>query len=380
MKNSTIKKEIQKTIIPPPYLISYAVTRKCNLKCRHCYSDATKESAPDELSTVDAKRLLDEIADWGVKLLIFDGGEPLYRNDFLDIACYASLKGLRVVIGSNGTLINPEVAEQLKASGIMAVQISIDGAKARTHDWFRGEDGSFGKALEGAKACKSVGLPFQFGMTIRRGTLDEIPNMLKLAVDSGATAAEFFDLVQVPRVKREIPNEVLKPEERKDVMEWLAEAQIDCPIIIRVPGCPMYTLILQEKNIQPKHFPASLLKRIPYYGRGCAAGMPNGYLTVLPNGDLIPCMLLQVKIGNVVKENIVQIWDSSQILSELRNRNLLEGMCGQCIYRELCAGCRGRAYEETGNMLAADPGCWFNIKDGIKATTAGKEKKGNKQR
>jgi len=355
-------RDSRETRIPPPYLISYAVTRKCNLRCKHCYSDSTEEPAPDELSTQEAKQLLDDIADWGVKLLIFDGGEPLLREDFLELAKYASSKGLRVVIGSNGMLINRELAEQLKSAGVMAVQISIDGAKAQTHDWFRGEDGSFVKALEGAKACKAVGLPFQFGMTIRRGTLDEIPEMLKLTVDSGAVAAEFFDLVQVARVKREIPNEVLVPEERRKVMAWLAEAQRECPIIIRVPGCPMYTLLLQEKQIQPEHFSADLLKRIPYYGRGCAAGMPQGYLQISPNGEVHPCMLLQIKLGNVREESLTQIWDKSPILAKLRERSLLEGECGRCTYRDRCAGCRGRAYEETGNMLATDPGCW--IKDG----------------
>ena len=348
----------QGSYISPPFLISYAVSRKCNLKCKHCYSDAAEEPALDELSTEEARSFLDGIIDWGVKLLIFDGGEPLCRDDFFDIAGYASEKGLRVVIGSNGTLIDTDTAERLKSSGVMAVQISIDGAKAQTHDWFRGTDGSFSKALEGAKACREVGLPFQFGMTIRRGNIDEIPDMLRLAVDSGAKAAEFFDLVRVSRVKKEIPDEVLAPDERKGVMEWLAEAQRDCPIIIRVPGCPMYTLILQERDIQPKHFPANLLKRIPYYGRGCAAGMPNGYLTILPNGDVIPCMLLQVKLGNVREESITRIWEDSQVLSSLRNRNLLEGECGRCTYRDICAGCRGRAYEETGNMLATDPDCW----------------------
>ncbi len=235
--------------------------------------------------------------------------------------------------------------------------------KAYTHDWFRGEGGSFNKALEGAKACKAVDLPFQFGMTIRRGTLDEIPDMLKLAVDFGATAAEFFDLVQVPRVKKEIPEEVLAPDERKEVMEWLAKAQKDCPIIIRVPGCPMYAILLQEKEVQPKYFPADLLKRIPYYGRGCAAGMPRGYLTILPNGDVIPCHAsLQTKLGNIREKSITQIWNNSPILLKLRNRNLLEGGCSQCIYRDKCSGCRGRAYEETGDMLAMDPSCWFNVK------------------
>jgi len=358
-----MKENIKKTFTPPPYLISYALTKKCNLKCKHCYSDSGEEPAPNELSTEEAKQLLDEIADWKIRLLIFDGGEPLCREDFLEIAKYASSIGLRVVIGSNGTLIDEDMARQLKSSGVMAVQISIDGADAQTHDWFRGEEGSFKRALEGAKACKSVGLPFQFGMTIRKGNLKEIEEMLKLTVDFGAVAAEFFDLVQVPRVKEKIPEEILTPEERKEVMEWLSEAQKDCPIIIRVPGCPMYTLILQEKEIHPKHFPGHLLKRIPYYGRGCAAGMPNGYLTILPNGDVIPCMLLQIKLGNVRERSIREIWDNSPLLAKIRDRNLLEGKCGECRYRDRCAGCRGRAYEETGNMLAADPGCWFQTQE-----------------
>lgn len=346
-------------MIAPPFLVSYSITRKCNLKCKHCYSDAIDKQAHDELSTIEAKNLLDDIASWGIKLLIMDGGEPLCREDFFEIASYASNKGLRVVVGSNGTLIDKNIAIKMKEAGIVCVSISIDGAKPETHDSFRGEDGAFYKAMQGAKACKEVGLPFQFNMVIRKQSLPEIPDMLNLAVESGANAAEFFDLVQVSRVKERCLEEVLSKDERKNIMEWLAEAQKECQIVIRVPACPMYPLILKEKNIQPKHFPAHLLRRIPYYDRGCAAGMPNGYITILPNGDVIPCMLLQVKIGNIREDSIMKIWEESSLLAKLRSRELLEGECGKCTYRDICAGCRGRAYEETGNMLACDPGCWI---------------------
>ena len=355
----SINKETGFTNIPAPFLVSYAVTQKCNLKCKHCYSEATEEAALNELSTNEAKKLLDDIVELGVHLLIFDGGEPLYRDDFLELVRYASKKGLRTVIGSNGSLIDLEMAKNLKEAGVMAVQISLDGAKAETHDWFRGIEGSFEEALSGARACKEIGLGFQFGMTIRRGTLSEIPAMLQLAVDEGANAAELFDLIQVKRVKEKIPNEILTPLERKNIMEWLAETQIDYPIIIRTPACPMYPLILQEKNIQPTKFPSNMLERIPYYKRGCAAGMPKGYITILPNGDVIPCMLLQTILGNVRETPISEIWDNSPILIKLRNRDLLEGACGECEYKEHCAGCRGRAYEETGNIMATDPGCWL---------------------
>ena len=345
--------------VAPPHLVSYAVTRECNLKCKHCYSDAVDRPAPGELSTLEAKMLVDNLADWGIHLLIFDGGEPLCRDDFFDIAKYASGKRMRIVVGSNGTLIDAELAGRMKDVGVQAVQISIDGARPETHDSFRGEEGSFDRAIRGVEACKHVGLPFQFGMVIRKQSLPEVPSMLELAVNSGANAAEFFDLVQVSRVRKECPEEILSRDERKSVMEWLAEAQRDCPIVIRTPGCPMYPLILKQKNAQPKHFPAHLLRRIPYYDRGCAAGMPNGYITILPNGDVIPCMLLQVELGNIRDENIVKIWQESPILVKLRSRPLLEGECDRCRHRDACAGCRGRAYEETGNMLASDPGCWI---------------------
>jgi radical SAM protein with 4Fe4S-binding SPASM domain len=345
--------------ISPPYLVSYAITRKCNLKCKHCYSDALDTAAPDELSTSEAKKLLDTVLDWGIQLLIIDGGEPLCREDFFEIVKYASDRRMRIVVGSNGTLIDVETARKMKQVGVQCVQISIDGAKPETHDSFRREEGSFDRAMQGVEACKRAGLPFQFGMVIRKQSLAEVPSMLDLAVRSGANAAEFFDLVQVPRVRNDCPGEILSNTERKNVMESLAEAQRDCPIVIRTPGCPMYPLILKQNNVQPKHFPAQLLRRIPYYDRGCAAGMPNGYITILPNGDVIPCMLLQVKLGNVREEDVVRLWEKSPILSGLRSRSLLQGECNRCIQRDACAGCRGRAYEETGNMLASDPGCWM---------------------
>ena len=345
--------------ISPPYLVSYAINRKCNLKCKHCYSDALDVAAPDELSTSEAKKLLDTVAAWGIQLLIFDGGEPLCRQDFFEIAKYASDKRMRIVVGSNGTLIDVETASRIKQVGVQCVQISIDGAKRETHDSFRGGEGSFDKAMQGVEACKQAGLPFQFGMVIRKQSLPEVPSMLELAVKSGANAAEFFDLVQVPRVRNDCPREILSNTERKNVMEWLAEAQKDCPIVIRTPGCPMYPTVLKAKNVQPKRFPAHVLRRIPYYDRGCAAGMPNGYITMLPNGDVIPCMLLQVKLGNIREESIVRIWEESPILTKLRSRLLLQGECNTCFHRDACAGCRGRAYEETGNMLASDPGCWI---------------------
>lgn len=342
-----------------PFLVSYSITTKCNLSCKHCYSEATEDRAPDELTTEEAFKLLDDLADWGIGLLVIDGGEPLLRDDFLDIVSYASKRGVRTGVGSNGILIDKKMARKLVEAGVQSVSISIDGADAETHDSFRGKSGAFNQALEGAYTLRKVGMPFQFNMVVRKRNLSQVPDMLKLAIESGANAAEFFDLVEAGRAKKESQAEVLEPEDRKAIMEWLAQAQIDCPILIRVPACPMYPLILKEREIQPKHLSMDMLRRIPYYGRGCAAGMPFGYIVVRANGEVNPCMLLQVNLGNVKERSISQIWQESEILSQLRRRELLKGKCGECKYKVECAGCRGRAYERTGDMLAADSGCWL---------------------
>lgn len=354
----------------PPFMVSYSITKKCNLKCKHCYSDSVDQAAPDELSTEEAFRLMDDLSTWGIGLLVIDGGEPLCREDLLEVVKYASSKGLRTTIGSNGTLITKAMAKDMLDAGVRAVAISVDGADAQTHDSFRGLNGAFKQALEGAEACKRADLPFQFNMVIRKDTLHQLDDMLRLAIDNGANAAEFFDLVAIQRGRHECKEQVLSPDERKQAMEWLAQTQENCPFVIRVPACPMYPLLLKEKRIQPRHFPAEMLQRIPYYSRGCAAAMPMGYVMVQSNGEVNPCMLLQVKMGNIREQSIVSIWENSPAVAELRNRELLKGKCGDCSHKFTCSGCRGRAYEETGDMLAADPGCWLTPEE----ATADREK------
>ena len=354
--------------IQPPFIVSYSITTKCNLKCKHCYSESVDQAAPDELSTEEAFRLMDDLAKWGIRLLVIDGGEPLCREDMLDVVKYASAKGIRTTIGSNGTLIDDAMAKKMLEAGVKAVAISVDGADAQTHDTFRGESGTFEDTLRGIKACRTAGLPFQFNTVIRKETLPQLEDILNMAVDSGANAAELFDLVVAGRAEQECREEVLDLDERKRAMEWLAMAQEDCPIVIRVPACPMYPLLLQQKEIKPKHFPTEILKRVPYYGRGCAAGMPMGYVMVKCNGEVNPCMLLQINLGNIRKQSIKSIWENSPVLVQLRQRELLKGECGDCSYKVTCSGCRGRAYEETGDMMAADPGCWLTAELAKEAT------------
>ena len=175
--------------VKPPFMVSYSITTKCNLKCKHCYSSSVDQAAPDELSTEEAFRLMDDLSKWEIGLLIIDGGEPLCREDLLDIVKYASSKGIRATIGSNGTLIDKAMAGRMREAGVMSVAISVDGADAQTHDSFRGMSGAFEQAIKGAEACRDSGLPFQFNMVIRKDTLPQLEDMLRLALGYGADAS-----------------------------------------------------------------------------------------------------------------------------------------------------------------------------------------------
>ncbi|MGD9143491.1 MAG: radical SAM protein, partial [Dehalococcoidia bacterium] len=146
--------------IQPPFMVSYSITTMCNLKCKHCYSSSLDKAAPDELSTQEAFGLMDDLSSWGIGLLIIDGGEPLCREDLLDIVRYASSKGIRTTIGSNGTLIDEAMAREMIDAGVMAIAISLDGMDAATHDSFRGVEGAFEQTLRGIEACRNAGLPF----------------------------------------------------------------------------------------------------------------------------------------------------------------------------------------------------------------------------
>ena len=348
--------------VPSPFLITWSVTAKCNLRCKHCYSESSPEAGDNDLTTDESLRVIDEIADWGIGLLIFDGGEPLLREDFFQIADYASNKGITTGIGTNGTMLDIATARRLLSVGIRYLSLSIDGADAETHDAFRGEAGNFRKTLEAASACKEAGLPFQFNTVLRKKTIPQISDILRLGLDYGVFGMEFFDLIPVGRANRECRDEVLTVEERKEVVEQLAQAQIDYPLTIETPSLPMYPLILKlnvDKGIRPKHIPMEQLVRLAYYGRGCAAGSPRGYVVIRNNGEVNPCIFLQINLGNVKEKSIRQIWQESPILSQLRSRELLKGECGQCQYKDICTGCRARAYVETGDVLASDPGCWL---------------------
>ncbi len=339
----------------PPVLVSYAVTRKCNLRCLHCYSESVEEPHPNELSTEEALELISDISDLGARMIIFDGGEPTLRDDLPRLVKHAADSGLSPLLGSNGMVdtLTKNYALELKEAGLKVVSISLDGSKPDTHDEFRGFDGSWQRTIEGIKNCVEVGLPFQIGVAVHKYNYGELAETVELAKKLGANAVEVFDYVPIGRGSEHLEYE-LDIETRKNLIDEIIQMQrSEDEIYFRVIGVPEYWVQI-EKMVSDE----DILK---FVRSCCGAGIR--YATILYEGTVFPCMLLQIPLGNVRKQRFSEIWRNSPVLDTLRNTRLLKGKCGKCRYREICRGARCRAYAKTGELMAEDPSCWFELND-----------------
>jgi radical SAM protein with 4Fe4S-binding SPASM domain len=333
---------------PTPVLVSFGITRECDLECPHCYSDSGERDA-EELTTEEAKNVIDDIASLGAKTIIFDGGEPTFRSDLVELVGYSDKSGLTTVIGSHGIALTKELAKALKSAGCKGVAISLDGAEPKTHDEWRGFDGAWAGAVEGARNCVEANLPFQIAPLLHKGNLKELHRIINFARRLGAVAVEIFDYVATGRGKGHYEHE-LDTDQRKQVVEDVITLQRKGDMIYRVIALPQYWVAV-EKTVPEDEVLAKFVRSC------CAAG--TRYVTILPNGDVIPCMVLQTKLGNVRDESLKTIWYESPVLRDLRNRDMLKGKCGICKYRRVCAGARCKAFEMTGDVMAEDPTCWF---------------------
>jgi radical SAM protein with 4Fe4S-binding SPASM domain len=332
----------------PPVLVSFGITRECDLKCPHCYSDSGEKDS-NELSNEEAKRVIREVADLGAKIIIMDGGEPTLREDLVELVAYANDAGVRPVLGSNGMSLTDDLIIGLLEAGCMGIAISLDAADPGTHDNFRGLEDAWERTVQGAKNCARLGMPFQIAPLMWRGSWDQLEDIVNLSKGIGANAMEIFDYVESGRGRGQSEYE-LNTEQRKQIVEQVLHWQSEEDMVYRVIALPQYWAEVERRipeDVVMEKFTRSC----------CAAG--TRYITILPNGDVIPCMVLQTKLGNVRENNLEEIWYDSPILETLRNRELLKGRCGKCKYRVSCAGARCKAYEKTGDMMAEDPTCWL---------------------
>jgi heme b synthase len=337
-------------------LVAWETTRNCNLNCVHCRAAATRGPYSGELDTPAALRLLDQIAVVGKPIVILTGGEPLLRPDIFDIASHGTSLGLRMVMAPNGTLITESIARKMVEVGIKRISISLDGASAARHDRFRGVEGAYEGALQGIAMAKKAGLEFQINTTITRTNLEEIPKIHQLAIDLGAVAHHIFLLVPTGRGKYIVDQEISAIEYEK-TLNWFYDQQDKSPLQLKATCAPHYYRILRQRAKAEGKTVTPQTHGLDAVTRGCLGGI--GFCFISHRGIVQPCGFLNVNSGDVTKDSFADIWHKSETFQSLRQYNDLKGKCGACEYRKFCGGCRARAFEATGDMLAQEPLCSY---------------------
>lgn len=325
-----------------PALISWNLTKKCNLRCPHCYMDAGRP-AERELTTEECLELIDEMKALGTEMLILTGGEPLLRKDIYDIARYASAQGLWVVMGTNGVLITDEVAEKMIECGVKGVGISIDSLDPEKHNQFRGGPDAWKYSVRALEVCRRHGLQVLVQTTVMEMNRDEISEMIAFAREKGAWSFNLYFLVQTGR-GQEMSD--LSPVQTEAVLTELVDRQDDYrPMLVRAKCAPQFKQIAYAKG------------KGGLESGGCMAG--TQYCRITPGGDVTPCPYMTVVAGNVLEQSFSEIWHTSPVLQQLRDPDRLKGRCGRCEFRELCGGCRCRAYAAHDDYLQEDPACTY---------------------
>jgi len=343
-----------------PRLIFWELTKRCNLRCVHCRAESYDREYINELSTQQIHYVIDTIASNYRPIIVLTGGEPLYRKDLFDIATYAHEKGLPIALATNGTLIDEQIAQQIKASGFQRVSISIDGPDAHTHDSFRGIPGSFDKALHGALLLYKAGVPFQFNTTITKRNVHSIEAILKLAQEKKAAALHVFMLVPVGCGVEIADTDMLSKEQYEEVLRWFYYKTKEAGIEFKATCAPHYYRIIRQEAKKEGRKLTFETDGLAAVTRGCLAG--SGVCFISHRGDVQPCGYLPLVAGNVLQTPFNQIWESSELFANLRNLSKLKGKCGLCEYKAFCAGCRARAYYATGDYMDEEPYCIFEPK------------------
>lgn len=383
-----------KTSYPPPRLVFWETTAGCNLNCIHCRRITLADQlVPQDLSTEESFRLIDEIASFAHPIFVLSGGEPLFRPDIFDIARHAADAGLIVALATNGTLIDADVARKIRDSGVRRVSISLDGADAPTHDIFRGK-GAFDRTIEGTRYLTEAGVPFQINTTVANHNAHQMPATLDLAHRIGAQAMHLFLLVPVGCGMEIAEDQQISPEKYEEILNWMYDAEMTQDIELKATCAPHYFRIVRQRQAQERRLgivrqrPGSLHRqanagksdhggngghpggRHPMNAatKGCLAG--TGVCFVSHRGEVFPCGYLPVEAGNIRRQSFREIWEQSPLFAELRDPDLLQGKCGLCEFKNVCGGCRARAYGMTQEYLGEEPFCTY-VPRGVGVSSSG---------
>ena len=346
-------------------MVVWNITRRCNLRCVHCYAHATEEAEADELTTTQGKDLLDDLAAYGAPVVLFSGGEPLVRKDLPELAAYAVSKGMRAVISTNGTLIRAATARTLKDIGLSYVGISLDGMR-EVNDRFRAVPGAFDAALEGIRNCQAAGIKVGLRFTINRFNVQEIPSIFQLIEEMDIPRVCFYHLVYAGRGS-ELVKEDLSLEDSRRTLDLI----IDHTRRLHELGKPKEVLTVDNHADGPYLY-LRMLKEDP--GRAQEVMALLQWNEGNNSGRGIGCVSWDGAVhadqfwrhysfGNVRKRPFSEIWmdTSNPLMAKLKEKKKhVTGRCAECRWLDICGGnFRVRAEAVSGDVWAPDPACYL---------------------
>ncbi|MBP1357322.1 MAG: radical SAM protein [Sulfolobus sp.] len=334
-------------------VITWNMTYKCNLKCLHCYINASPDGS-DGLTTEEGISLIDQMAEIKIPLLIMSGGEPLMRRDFFDLAHYAHEKGIKLALSTNGTLITERVAKRLKEIGFSYIGISLDSPYSEFHDKFRGVYGAYDMTIRGIKNALDAGLNVGLRFTITSKNIDDVDDYIKLAVNLGVKRITFYHISASGRGK-ELREWMYTKEQYERFMNKLIQYAKDLKgkIEIETTLAPYDGIYIAKTLAKDRKELEDYLNFVENTG-GCGRKM----ISIYPNGDVYPCQFIDFyKLGNVREKQLKEIIKDIPDLFVNTDR-YLKGECSSCEYKRFCkGGDRARAYYWSQNIYGDDPLC-----------------------
>lgn len=344
-----------------PQRVYWETTRACDLACRHCRAEAVPDADPRELTHEEGLALLDRLAGFGAPLphIVFTGGDALKRGDLFELIAYARGLGLGVSVAPSATpLLTPDALRRIKAAGVDAISLSLDGATAEHHDAIRGIKGTYDRTLEAARIARDVELPFQVNTLVCAETVDDLPSIHEQVVAMGAARWSLFFLVTVGR------GEVLQPisaERAEAVLQWIAgmTSRPGRPggLVITTTEAPQLRRVVQqqrEARAASGEAPAAG-NRPAHHAGGIRDG--NGILFISHIGDICPSGFLEISAGNIRCDDVVEVYRNFPMFQALRDPEAFAGKCGRCEFKFVCGGSRARAWAASGDLLGEDPLC-----------------------
>ena len=337
-----------------PLTCWYSITEECDLHCKFCFADSTKPW-PDELTTQEIYALLDNIAEAGTQAIVFGGGEPTLREDLVEVMHYAArYKNMFVALNTHGQWLDRKYVRGLVNAGVSQVKVSVDGLK-ESHDWNRGE-GTFDKCIQALKNCVDAGIKSVIWIaTISQMNYDEIPQMVKMAMDLGVDIC-MVQLFPGGRWKGKT-DLMLTREQVRDWQRYMVEQQ-NIYGWTRIQFEDRYQICEDCYALKVAADP-SRVGDFTDTPAGCISGIWQYIINASGKVVIGDIVTPELEIGDLRQEKLSKIWRYSDLANLLRDRDKLKGRCGRCELRFVCGGCRRMAYSLTGDIMAPDPQCWY---------------------